>query len=87
MKVAVDKDGCCFFPSGQFPPPHFADAYLGDAPYLSATTALNLYPSIGLELILTANEAAKELGYDRLGTPANGEWVYVGECEEIREES
>lgn len=85
MQVAVDKDGCCFFPSEQFPAPHYADAYLDDEPYLSAISALHLYPALGTELILTANAAAKELGYDRDSTPVSREWVYVGESEEIRE--
>ena len=85
MHVAVDMDGHCFFPSGQFPPPHFVDAYLDDEPYLSAMTALHLYPDMGTELILTANAAAKELGHDRDSTPVSREWVYVGKSEEIRE--
>jgi len=59
MDVLVHPDGRTFFSSEDLPHPHHSDSTYEGVDYLSALTAIGLYPQLSTWIIYTANIAAQ----------------------------
>jgi len=77
MTVLVLDDGSTYILSAALPPPHHSNCdYAGDA-YLSSMKAINLYPDLAGQIMLTANRAAREASDEKSSCAfASGRRVY-----------